>query len=205
MVEIEEADREATIAAARLRLRFSWNGDRWAHALEVGPEPGGSLLARSVDIPAERIDSKRVVSPAFQQLQLQRGAFGAQALLVGQSGPHHFSAVFHVRQWEASVLVEVDIADRCRAEIAGLASTYRVEVPAADWIEADPSRLIWRPGGSPQPLEFSAWGPPAHRARITCAEAGRGAWHVQAEAPLDPRASTHRWSYRWCWGLPAPL
>ncbi len=86
----------------------------------------------------------RVVSPAYQQLQFQEDGRAVQALLVGQSGPHHFSAVFAVEERDVSTAGRprstVDVADRCRGPVEALASTYTVDARRTTWSRPTPSR-----------------------------------------------------------------
>ena len=117
MLELVVDGDRRSIATPGLRLAFRWQMDRWLHAVEVGPS------LRPVAWPIEgdptRDDPSRVVSPAYQQLEFQEGGGGHQALLVGQSGPHHFSAVFTVRGGEKGAEISVDVADRCRSPVRG--------------------------------------------------------------------------------------
>lgn len=197
MAEFETTDDRRAIVAPGLLLEFQWTGDRWAHALGIGPDL--ARVARTVEGDPRRDDPARVVSPAYQQIQFQSGPEGAQALLVGQSGPHHFSAVFTVRDGPGEAGVEVDVADRCRAEVVALACTYRLVLPAGDLIEADAARLVWEPAHlGPGRLALEAPAP----ARVAFDEAGRRAIHVQAEARIDPARHTQRCVYRWRWSTP---
>lgn len=199
-VDIDVNDEFSAILAEGFRLCFVWAGDRWCHTVDLRPNGTWSVVARSVEGTSERDDSERVVSPAFQQLQIQHAGAGAQALLVGQSGPHHFSGVFQVREIEGAVVLEVDLVDRCRAPVTALASTYRVELDSGALEHADSSGIIWqRPEWAARRLRFLPWGPVERPVRIALAEAGRGATQVQAEAMLDAHGSTQRWFYQWRW------
>jgi hypothetical protein len=194
---LEEGDDRRAIVAAGLLLEFRWTGDRWSHALGIGPDL--VRVARTVEDDRGGDDPARVVSPAYQQLQCRRAPGGAQVLLVGQSGPHHFSAAFTVREIPGEVGVEADVADRCRAEVVALSCTYRLDLPAGDLVEAEAARLVWEPaplGSGRLVLEAP---PPG---RVACAEAGRRALHVQAEARIDPAGHTQRCVYRWRWITP---
>jgi len=187
----DESGEVQAIIASAFRLAFQWAGQRWTHSIEVG----GSRVASAIE-GGEHDDPARVVSPAYQQLQFQEGDAGnpAQALLVGQSGKHHFSAVFTVREAEnGQVELEVDVADRCRAAVEALACTYRVDLPSGDLLAADPDRAEWAVGGGK--LAFEAVAP----GRIGLAEAGRTATHVQAEARIDASAMTQRCVFLWRW------
>lgn len=207
----EDADDGRAIVTPSLRLAFRWAGDRWAHALEAigpGPDPRPILLARTLEGDAGSDHPARVLSPAYQQLHWRRVDDRAEAMLVGQSGPHHFSAVFSVLEDEHRAVVAVDVADRCRAEVEALACTYTVGATSGDLVEAGPDRIAWDlgRGTDPEPgpaglLTFSATGP----ARASMAEAGRRAVRVQAVARIDPGQQTHRCLYQWIWKAPRPV
>ena len=199
------------IVAGAFRLAFTWLGDRWVHSLEFqGPNvPSHRVLAISVEGDPDRDDPARVVSPAYQDLQFQEAGSTWQALLVGQSGPHHFSAVFEVEQRfpaevpdqtrpgrPQEVFVRVDVADRCRSAVQALASTYTVDASSSELVDAQPTIAAWDLG--PHQLTVvstRAWGP----TELAIAEAGRRATQVQAFVRLDPTDVTHRFQYLWHW------
>ncbi len=188
--DTEQDDGRRSIVLPNFRLDFVWVADRWTHALSV---PGANpATVRAVEGDANRDDSARVVSPAYQQIHLHDEAGVPMVLLVGQSGPHHFSASFAVKADEAGVSVEVDVADRCRAEVAALACTYVVEATSGDLIAADGSGADW----APQPLRGLSFRvePPGS---ATLGEAGRRATQVQATAAITAGAGTHRCRYTW--------
>jgi len=210
MPELEIQDDRQAIVAGDFRLTFRWAGDRWAHELEHRGPRDPRPLARSFEAAAEHDGPARVVSPAFQQLSFQEVGPKIQALLVGQSGPHHFSAVFEVEgrksrrsdDWPypedpQTVAIKVEVADRCRAPVEGLASTYRVAADSGELSGEPPGdgppELTWDLG--PNRLGFVA--PPP--ARVALAEDGRRATRVQAVAASPPGLSTYRWTYYWQW------
>ncbi len=103
----------------------------------------------SIEGDPERDDPTRVISPAYQQLQFQTdGPKIIQALLVGQSGPHHFSAVFAMEEagkpdhvlWPdgafGGIYIGIDVADRCREPVDALASTYNVAATSSNLVGA---------------------------------------------------------------------
>jgi hypothetical protein len=192
MVQTLRTDDACTIEAPPVRLVFRWVGDRWAHSIQAGAD----TLATSEEWDALRGDPARVVSPAFQQLSHQAAREGEQALLVGQWGPHHFSGVFTVTAGRTGVTIEADVAVRTRAELAALASTYRVHLASGDLVEADPAAAVWRAGpGAPGRLSLEPDAP----ARVSLAEAGRRETRVQADAAIVPGNRTQRLVYQWRW------
>jgi hypothetical protein len=180
------------IRAPGLVVEFRRLGDRWTHDVAVGPREAPAVVAVAVEADAGRDDPARVVSPTYQELDFERGTDRVGALLVGQAGPHHFSAAFAVWEDPGQVGVAVDVADRCRWPIDSLACTYRIDVCAAALLSADPGAIAWDlPGGR---LTFEAMTP----ARVTLAEAGLRTL-VQAEARIDRNSHTQRCLYRWRW------
>ncbi len=213
MPEIDLAEDHQAIVAGAFRLVFRRAGDRWTHDLErrVRGEPAFATFARSFEGDPDRDDPEIVVSPAYQQITLQEAGPGTiQALLVGQSGPHHFSAVFEFTReilprpddWPHAeepgrVRIKVDVADRCRSSVRALAATYRLAATSGDLAESStasgPIGMAWDLG--PDRLAFAA----AEPARVAFAEDGRRGTRVQAVAALRPAESTHRWTYDWAW------
>jgi hypothetical protein len=196
MAEIVESGGESSIVAAALRLVFRWSEDRWVHAIHVSDAASGPL-AWSIE---GSLSPPTLPSPVYQDLHFQKGPAGTQALLVGQAGEHHFSAVFTVRDGDGPIAVEVDVADRCRGVGTSLATTYAVAFTSSDLIVAGPLRIAWQPAALPGAL-FSLE-PIGPEANVMLAEAGRRATRVQALARIAPGASTQRLIYRWCWTLP---
>jgi hypothetical protein len=196
MPELLELGDRRSIESGDFNLSFRWTGARWEHWLE---HRGRGLLrprvlAFAVEGDAVRGDPARVISPAYQQLHFQREGEAVQALLVGQSGPHHFSAVFHFEdRASGEVRIGVDVADRCRSPIEVLASTYTVDARSDDLVGASPSLAAW--DFEPARLTFSAVPP----SQVSLAEAGRRATQVQALAPPDPGSPTRRFLYTWHW------
>ena len=191
---VHDGDRRL-IVAGRLRLAFRWTGERWDHDLEAHPRDhaGHRILAWSVEGDPDRDDPARVVSPAYQQLQFQEDGPTLQALLVGQSGPHHFSAVFAVEEGPNRVVIKVDVADRCRGPVEALAATYTVDARSDDLVDASPSAAAWDFG--PDRLTFAATEP----ASVSLAEAGRRATRIQALAGPGQGSATRRFFYHWRW------
>jgi hypothetical protein len=191
----EEGD-SRSIAAGSLRLAFRWTGHSWLHAVEHldRDESIPRVLALSREGDVARDDPRRVVSPAYQQIHFQGEGPVVQALLVGQSGPHHVSAVFDFEEHaRGEVTIRVDVADRCREPVDALASTYVVGARSDALVEADPARAAWSFG--PGRLTFAAIPP----ARVALAEAGRLATSIQALAGPQPGAATRRYLYTWRW------
>src|SRR4051812_20929285 len=109
------------ILAPGLRLTFCRASDRWSHVLAVSAEgddnDGQDGIAATVEGDPARDEPARVVSPAYQDVQPHIVDGHVCALLTGQSTPHHFSAVVSTRRDGRSVVVDVDIANRCRSTI----------------------------------------------------------------------------------------
>ena len=118
----------------------------------------------------------------------------AHALLVGQAGPHHFSASFTVTETDDSAEIRVDVADRCVLPIEALAATYLIE--ASDAVlqhEAGVASMTWR--NPDAGLTFEAEPP----TQIAVNEASIGSIRLQALATVDTSLKTQRFQYRWRW------
>ncbi|WP_435006763.1 hypothetical protein P12x_004250 [Tundrisphaera lichenicola] len=198
MLELVSDGDRRSIVTASLRLGFRWSADRWIHAIElISPS---RPIAWTIEGDLDRDDPTRVVSPAYQQLEFQERGSGLQALLVGQSGPHHFSAVFSVEESPGGADIAVDMADRCRSPIEALACTYWVDAVSGDLLEADSSHIRWGIGSGH--LDFQASAPSSAQ----LSEAGRRATRVQATAALDRGSNTQRCLYQWRWrAVASPL
>jgi hypothetical protein len=192
MARIAQTDELLSIEADPLFAVFRWDGPRWRHELFLGDR----RLASSVEWEQGRDDPTRVVSPAFQQLSHQEGPRGPRVLLVGQWGNHHCSGVFNFEEGSSGVSIGVDVAVRSRGSLVAMASTYTVELVASDLVEAGPTGVLWRVESPAAGLLRFEAEPPAS---VSLAEAGRCATCLQARAPIDESALTHRLVYRWHW------
>ena len=203
--QFEEAEDRRSIVAPGLRLTFVRAGARWTHALAVGDYPGHNLIevACTVEGSPDRDDPARVVSPSYQEIQPHASNEGVRVLLTGMSVPHHFSAVVTAcrdRNGDG-VVIDVDIADRCRAPVAVLAGTYLVQLGSGALVDAGSDRIVWGGDALGQGrLEFTTDGGPD---TVALAEAGRQATRVQALARIVPTTFTQRLFYRWRWTPPA--
>ncbi len=184
------------ISAPGMTLTFVRAGVRWTHSLTVTcPLVCREAIARAVEGDPMRDDPARVVSPVYQDIQEHPVQGGVCVLLTGQATPHHFSAVVTARRDGPSHLIEVDIADRCRAPIDVLAATYLVQLGSNELIDADAERIAWGGGTLGQSrLEFSTRGVDD----VALAEAGR-ATRVHALARPVPSTHTQRLFYCWRW------
>jgi hypothetical protein len=191
---VEEEDARS-IAGRHFWLSFARVGDRWTHAvllsrLAFGPR---EMVAKAQEWDAERDDPARVASPVFQELQIQTDPAGRpQALLLGMSGRHHFSAAFLMDEVEGEVTLSVDVADRSRDEgVSTLASTYLVATPSSRLVAGDELSIAWDWGIGRLTCAAGPW------TRLSLAEAGRSATRVQALAEIGVAGATRRWQYSW--------
>ncbi len=108
------------------------------HRRRPSRSPGSAPSRSATDLE----EHTRVVSPTYQQIHLEQDkAKGVvRAFLVGQSGPHHFSAAFEVAERPHGAVIDVDVADRCRAPVEYLAATYAVEPSPGTWTSEDHAR-----------------------------------------------------------------
>jgi hypothetical protein len=194
------SDDRAILSGSGLQVSFARIGDGWTHALELPPEHV-SAVARAVESDPERDHPARVVSPLYQELhrhELLPGP-GLCVLLTGRLFQHHFSAAVYLRMDPAAdecLVLDFDVADRCRAPVESLAATYLVRLDSGALQDADPHRIVWDPPGQVRSrLELIA--EPPHT--LALAEAGRQAARVQVLATLVPGTFTQRLRYRWRW------
>lgn len=193
------------------RVTFVRTDERWTHhlALQTGPEVGAEAIPLVSTVEAEpgREDPTWVLSPVYQELQ--RHEFigdhirGVCVLLTGHMHQHHFSAsvsLYRDQEVKESIVLEIDVADRCRTPVSALAATYLVCLGSSALADAGHHSIIW--SGSAQAAELGS-----RRLELRCdssssvalGEAGRNATRVQILASIDPTVFTHRLRYRWRW------
>jgi hypothetical protein len=207
----QQTDARCVIDGPGGRVTFVRNDDRWTQhlAFRTGPEAaeGATSLVSSVEAEPGREDSNWVVSPVYQELQRHEFAGddirGICVLLTGHMHQHHFSAAVSLyRDLEAEnfIVLEIDVADRCRAPVSALAATYLVRLGSSELADASQHAIIWS-GSAPaaelgsKRLELRCDSPSS----LALAEAGRNATRVQILAAIDPTVFTHRLRYRWRW------
>lgn len=184
---LDDEDDRKSVVLSGLRVEFLWVEDRWSHALKVGEDRRIVLSVEGGD------DPSRVVSPAYQQFHWHED--GGEAMLIGQSGPHTFSAVFRLSASEAGAVLSVDLADRCREPVNALACTYVADLNSGNLDSADSASIVWSLGEPAGRLSLDSEG----STTLSLAEAGRRGTQVQALGAIDPEALTHRLAYRWSW------
>jgi hypothetical protein len=195
----ETADR-ALMCGPGLRAAFARIGAIWTHAVQL-PQEDAIEIARAVESDPERDDASRVVSPVYQQLQRHVIAAGPGLclLLTGRLFQHHFSAVVSLGidpDRPDGLVLDVDVADRCRAPVASLAATYTVRLDSGSLADAGPRGITWeRVGRGKWRLELMAVDPNT----LVLSEAGRNATRVQVLAAIQRGSFTHRLRYRWRW------
>ena len=211
--ECEETDDRVMVRGPEARVSFLRLGDRWIHHLSFGrlgpehPDDAPEELASSEETDPRQDDPARVVSPVYQELHRHTFAGdegrGVCLLLTGKLFHHHFSAVVTISddpERAGGVIVDFDVADRCRAEVASLAATYLVRLGSSELRDAGAHAIAWaddRLGTGALKLESDAG------ATLALAEAGRRCTRAQALARLEDGSFTHRLRYRWCWATTA--
>ena len=94
------------------------------------------------------------------------------------------------------LMLDVDVADRCRSPVENLAATYTVRLDSGKLADAGPEAITWdNVGAGVGRLEIEAVAP----STLVLAEAGRSATRVQVLAAIQPGSFTHRLHYRWRW------
>lgn len=196
----EEAPDRTDMCGPGIRAAFTRAGPLWAHALLV-PRTGSLALVQTVDSDPEHGDPSRVVSPVYQEMRGHECAAdaGLCLLLTGTFFQHHFSAAVTLGidpERPDSPVLDVDVADRCRTQVAALAATYTVRLDSGALTDASQQAITWDAFGPDKGrLELVAVAP----STLALAEAGRNATRVQVLAAIDPGSFTHRLRYRWRW------
>ena len=203
----EETDDRVVIHGRDSRITFLRLGDRWIHYLSFGsrehPEADWESLASSEESDPQEGDPARVVSPVYQELHRHAyagdDARGVCLLLTGKHFHHHFSAAVTISSDPddaRAIIVDFDVADRCRAEVASLAATYLVRLGSSELQDAAPTSILWT-GGSLGDGSLSLKS--ESETVLALAEAGRQSARAQALARLDAGSFTHRLHYQWRW------
>ncbi len=209
--QCNESDDRVVIQGPDARVTFLRLGDRWIHHVSFGFRRQNDAdldeLVSTEESDPQQDDPARVVSPVYQELH--RHAFagdqsrGFCLLLTGRLFHHHFSAAVTVsvdHDRDGAVVVDFDVADRCRAEVASLAATYLVRLGSSALRDADSESIVWtggRLGEGVLTLRSEAG------AILALAEAGRQGTRAQAVARLAPGSFTHRLNYQWRWATTA--
>jgi hypothetical protein len=207
----EQTDLRCAIRGRGVQITFERSGDRWTHhlAFDCGPARKGTpgIAAAALETDAEHADAARIVSPVYQEITRHDFAGdrmrGLCLLLTGRLFTHHFSAAVSVLTEHGdpdAVVIDFDIADRCRAHVASLAATYQIQLGSSNLSDAGPQAIVWCPleddaGAGRGRIELHS-DPPGS---LALTEAGRQATRIQAVAAIDPAVFTHRLRYRWRW------
>jgi hypothetical protein len=195
----EVHDDRVSLRGPEFGVEFRRVGDRWIDA-SLGPQPAIELVRPQL-VNAGSEDPARVAHPVYQELHLHGPTAGSSLclLLTGLSFSHHFSAAVTLSRdlhHPASILLDFDVADRCRSRVESLAASYLVGLDSGALEAADRGRIAWCVGPpNPGRLELVA-GP---QAALSLAEAGRTATRVQIVAAIRPETFTHRLRYGWRW------
>jgi hypothetical protein len=196
----EEAPDRASMCGLGMRVAFTRDGPLWAHTLSA-PRAGSPALVQTVNIDPDHDDPSRVVSPVYQESHRhESGAHpGLCLLLTGTFFQHHFSAAVTLGidpERPDSPVLDVDVADRCRGNVAILAATYTVRLDSGALTAASSQAITWDAFGPDDiRLELVAIAP----STLALAEAGRNAMRVQVLAAIDPASFTQRLRYCWRW------
>jgi hypothetical protein len=145
----------------------------------------------------------RIDNPVYQEVVPHGFAgetgTGLLALLTGSCLNHHFSAVFSLYcEPEAAgcIVLDVDVADRCRGPVEKLAATY---VIGAKSFGVEPKHVSahsveWR-SEDPQHGRIALIAIPF--ATVDLRTSSSGEMCVQIQARIDPESHTQRLRYRW--------
>jgi hypothetical protein len=177
--------------------------------------PGRGLRLVSIssepELEIEPTAAACVINPVYQEFAQHVLAKdlgdGLCLLLTGSSFQHHFSAVFSLyrdRLSPSSIVLDVDLADRCREPIQKLAATYSVDYTGGqpELLDARPGAVAWRGGMLGEGLLELRAQPQTRVERIEPRDLSAS---VQVEARIDPQTFTQRLHYQWRWTKRAGL
>lgn len=199
LAAIDDDSATASLQGPTFGVVFCRLADRWSESLISSRS--ALVLAHSHPGATDGDDPARMIHPVYQEVQAHGPARGASAclLLTGLSFAHYFSAAVTIavdRERAGTVLIDYDVADRCRSPVDVLAATYVVSLNSGALESADAGRIVWRVAGpSEGRLELAAVAP----CTLAMAEAGRTATRVQILAPIQSGTFTHRLRYGWRW------
>jgi hypothetical protein len=173
-----------------------------ASAAPIELDPG---IVQAASVPNEEnvlFDGRRIGNPLYQELvpheQGHDRGRGVCALLTGSCFNHHFSGVYSLG-WDQDaperIVLDVDVADRCRGPVEKLAATYIVSgaLVAIEPETASANSLIFRVDRGL--LELVAVPP----AIIDPPSSFGGGIRIQIQARIDPQTHTQRLHYCWRW------
>lgn len=200
------------VATSRFAVDLAFQNDRYIHEIALLDSTERIVVARSAEPSANlaahessnRPENQGAEVPVHQEAHFPRSNPGRTALLVGQSGVHHYSLSIHLIEDDdrRRARIEFDHADRLARipteGIRDLSVLYFINLPIVDATEVDTERVRWitrEPSGL---LTIETLREADRPTRIVVAEAGRrGAW-----IEIAPRATsefTRRCRYVWTW------
>ena len=197
--DAEVYDDRVALSGPRFGVEFRRLGDRWTESiLPAGLSIG---LVRSQHVNPRGEGAGRVMHPVYQEVQLHGSERGSTVclLMTGLSFSHHFSAAVSLSRDAddgSGVLLDFDVADRCRTPVESLAATYLVDLDSGALEAADSRTIVWRLA-SPVSSRLELVAGPG--SALALAEAGRKATRVQIFAAIQPGTFTHRLRYGWRW------
>lgn len=190
------------IGTSGFKLVFHWVEDRWAHAILVGEAPETHLAVRSIEGGVIGYDAREIAEPVYQEVNIGRDGDAAVALLIGQSGRHHFSATFRLVEMGTNISVHADIADRQTRplpEPRPLACTYVVESPPNCIEESSHKFVRWSCSHPAGRLVIAAADSMPTSTIVLTDDAGPDACLVRPIARFDLEATTQRSRFTWTW------
>jgi hypothetical protein len=189
-----------------------------AICIDSGPDilPSGreSWLVQSAgfsDQEMEKSQGRRIENPVYQELVRHELSDetrpGLCALLTGSSFNHHFSAVFSLyrdAETPRCIVLDVDVADRCRGPVEKLAATYIITGRAlgAETTRCTAGSAGWRGAAARQGLFELIADPPA---TVDVSTGSSADIRAEIRAGIDPEIHTQRLRYRWRWASSSEL
>jgi hypothetical protein len=195
-----ESDAHAVLSTQDIRFGFTRVADRWTHALALAEDHEREVM-RAVEIQPEQVSPERISSPLYQELcrHDRAGDSSLWLLLTGHLFAHHFSAAVNLyveARHPDRLVIDFDVADRCRSGVETLAATYQVGLHPGTHVRVATDRIEWSPSPPDRGrLELLAVPP----TRLVMDQPGPTETLVQAVARIEPATFTQRLRYRWRW------
>lgn len=147
------ADRPSRgLRVGRTEVVFTWDGDRWRHAVRID----GRRIASSVEDTADGREPAWPASPPLVEVSTASGPEGTALLAVGAAGRSHFAASFSPDPAEPDTVL-VEVACRIAGPAGWLGSTYEtggglLRIPADPPAGRPPVTVRWAYAAGPAGL-----------------------------------------------------
>ena len=181
MIKIELSSGLEAVVTPHVSYRFLWMGDHWKQ--EIVSCGGCQAIPRiwSVEQRPTQDLTENLGSPLYQTLSIGQEHPGiAMAHLVGQSGPHHYTATYRFEERPEEFLVDVEVTDKCLHATLPITATYLIE-SSQGWLDCgETATITWH---NPESCLVFEAEPPA---KVEANESGMGT--IRLKAVITPAA-----------------